>query len=703
MNMLKESVTDNKYAAIADFPITRVLVVDDEDSLRLVLAKSLQRAGFFCFDVDSAEKALEEIDSQNFDLVISDIAMPEMDGIELLKTVKSKHPDIDFIMMTGYGSDYSYVDIMDAGASDYMTKPFELNSILARIKRIAREKKNLLSLRKTNQELCAAIERANILARQAKEASKAKTFFLASMSHEIRTPLNGIVGYTDMLMDTPLNEEQVSFLKNAKFSCDTLLSVVNDILDFSKVEAGKMTLENISFDPEVLCFDTIDIIRTRVDESRVELVCSVSDSVPGQVMGDPHRFRQVLLNLLGNAAKFTHQGFIKLDIDSSPADKNHCNLIVSVSDSGIGIPPSRIDKIFNPFVQSKDDIASKYGGTGLGLAISKNIALRMGGDIRAESVVGKGSVFYFTSCLELAENKRAKRIRPARLKGGKILVCTVSDQTYEILSHELDLAGMKVFRAEFENFHDFLENQPDTAGFDAGLIDFGKSVVKDIEAELDFKIRCIRPEQLGFKCIACSIPVPGIAKIFQKAGFKGFLPKPVSRIKLFDMLSYVMGMGKECPAFDAEPEEKHEILTSHLLSENKKSTASILLVEDNPVNQKMTHIMLSKAGYMIDIASDGKQALEKYISDPDAYDIILMDINMPEMNGFEATEKIRLFEKENNLSPIPILALTANVLENFRQECKRVGMDGFLTKPIKRNIVFQAIQKWAHARDTGPV
>ncbi len=699
MNMLKESATDNKSAAIAGFPITSVLVVDDDDNLRPVLTKSLQRSGFLCSDADTAQKALEMIDSQSFDLVISDISMSEMDGIQLLKTVKSRYPDIDFIMMTGYGSDYSYVDIMDAGASDYMTKPFELNSVLARIRRIAREKKNLLSLRRTNQELCAAIERANVLARQAREASRAKTFFLASMSHEIRTPLNGIVGYTDMLMDTPLNEEQRSFLKNAKFSCDTLLSVVNDILDFSKVEAGKMTLENISFDPEVLCFETIDIIRTRVDESRVELVCYVSDSVPARVMGDPHRFRQVLLNLLGNAAKFTHKGFIRLDIDSSFADENHCNLIIRVSDSGIGISPSRIDKIFNPFVQSKDDIAGKYGGTGLGLAISRNIALGMGGDISAESVVDKGSVFCFTSCLELAENKRPKRIRPANLKNRKILVCTASDQTYQILSQELSLAGMKVTRVDFEDFHYFFKKQPesDTEGFDAGVIDFGKSV-KGTESELKLKISQIRPSDSEFKCIACSIPVPGIAKMFQDAGFKGFLPKPVSRVKLFDMLSYVMGLDRKYPGPDVVQEENQEILTSHLLSENRKSSASILLVEDNPVNQKMTSIMLSKAGYMIDVASNGKQALEKYMADPDAYDLVFMDINMPEMNGFEATEKIRVFEKQNNISAIPVLALTANVLDDFRQECKKVGMDGFLTKPIKRNLVFEAIQKWAHGR-----
>ncbi|MBU2480933.1 MAG: response regulator, partial [Proteobacteria bacterium] len=255
-----------------DFPIKKILVVDDEESLRSLLANALGRAGFSLTQAEHAESAITFLETQSFDLVISDIAMPGMDGVELMKQIKSRTPQTDVIIMTGYGSEYSYVDLMDAGASDYLTKPFKLDSIIARINRIAREKNNLINLKKINQELCMAIERANILAREAKEASKAKTFFLASMSHEIRTPLNGIVGYTDMLLDTPLNDEQKSFLKHARFSCDALLSVVNDILDFSKVEAGRLQLENMAFDPEVLCFDAIDMVRTKVDESAVELI-----------------------------------------------------------------------------------------------------------------------------------------------------------------------------------------------------------------------------------------------------------------------------------------------------------------------------------------------------------------------------------------------------------------------------------------------
>ncbi|MBU2455240.1 MAG: response regulator, partial [Proteobacteria bacterium] len=208
------------------------------------------------------------------------------------------------------------------------------------------------------------------------------------------------------------------------------------------------------------------------------------------------------------------------------------------------------------------------------------------------------------------------------------------------------------------------------------------------------KINHIHTDKTKFDFIACSIPVPGIADTFHKAGFKGFLPKPISKRKLFEMISYVMGMEKGI--VDPSEKKRNEIVTAHVLSENKKYAASILLVEDNPVNQKMTNLMLSKAGYMIDIASDGREAVEKYTSHPEAYDLIFMDINMPHMNGFQATKLIRSFEIENPLvQKIPILALTANVLDDFKHKCVEAGMDDFLTKPIKRDLVFKAIQQWA--------
>lgn len=679
----------NKRPGIpADSPIQHILVVDDEKSLLLLLTKALTRVGYTCQAAISAEKAWDLLtaeDMPGIDLIITDIAMPGMDGIELLKKIKHRFPAIDVIVMTGHASNYSYVEIMDAGASDYMSKPFDLNSALARINRIAREKRNLIQIKQTNQQLCQAIERANELAMEADQASRAKTFFLASMSHEIRTPLNGIVGYTDMLMDTPLNEEQASFLKAARLSCDTLLSVVNDILDFSKVEAGELRLEDIEFDPEILCFDAIDLVRTQVDESRVELLCRISDDVPGQVVGDPHRFRQVLLNLLGNAVKFTEKGAITVSVEARNRDENQTLLTVSVTDTGIGIAEKEQERIFEPFIQSESDITHRgAGGTGLGLAISRNIAMKMGGNVRVSSSPGRGSTFHFTSRLAIGAVRKTKRIRPVGLAGKRVLLSTTSGETLDILEREMRPAGLDIHHVPLETLARFLDTTPDP-DFHIGILDFGKSV-KHRTTQLPPEMTRLQPDKWPFGCIACSVPFPGIAALFESAGFKGFLPKPIRKSNLFEMMAYVMGMTDQ-PATE-------EIVTVHSLAEQKKYGVSILLVEDNPVNQKMTQLMLSKAGYSVTVAANGLEALDQYHSGK--FDLIFMDINMPKMDGFEATRCIRSHEAEDaSRGRIPILALTANVLDDFRLKCAEAGMDDFLTKPIKRDLVFQSIQKWA--------
>jgi len=678
-----------------DSSIERILVVDDESSLRLLLTRALSRSGYICDQAEDAVTALELIKAckgQGYDLVISDITMPGMDGITLLKTVKSLFPDIDFIIMTGYTSEYSDVDIMDAGASDYMTKPFKMNSALARISRIAREKATLSHLKQTNHQLCTAIERANHMAMVAKEASRAKTFFLASMSHEIRTPLNGIVGYTDMLMDTPLNKEQTSFLKNARFSCNTLLSVVNDILDFSKVESGKLSLESIEFDPEVLCFDTIDVVRPQVDESKIELGCSISDHVPGMVKGDPHRFRQVLLNLLGNAVKFTRTGSITLALDAKETDLDKVELFATISDTGIGIASNELETIFKPFIQSEEDITNRHGGTGLGLAISKNIAKQMDGDLCVKSEKNKGAVFSFTACMDRGEIRKQDRIKPAELKGKKVLVSTTTREGFTILNHELLRAGMLVHYESWETLPLFLATL-ESKNFDLGIIDFGKSI-KPASRDLSSIPGSVCPKDFDFEWIACSIPFPGIAKALKKVGFKGFLSKPIRKKALVDMAAYVMGMIRNPDK--ANDRKSGKLLTIHSLAENQKHAVSILLVEDNPVNQKMTSLMLSKAGYTVEVADNGKEALGLFKETKEGYDLILMDINMPVMGGIEATRQIRSHEKQFRPGTrVPILALTANVMNEFKQQCIAAGMDDFLTKPISRDLIFEALQNWS--------
>ncbi|MCG8566776.1 MAG: ATP-binding protein, partial [Desulfobacterales bacterium] len=407
--------------------IRRILLVEDDRLLALPMSQTLVRAGYFCERCHGAEAAwhcLNASPSHGFDLVIGDGDLLEADGSWFLKQVKRVFHDLDFLAILGHSPRHTIPEIIDAGAADYLIHPFESHALLHRIHRISRDKFRFQQLQATHRDLHGEMSRVKEEVETIQAASQAKTFFLAAMSHEIRTPLNGIVGYTDMLMDTGLDSEQNRLLSNARLSCDSLLSVVNDILDFSKVEAGKMPMDSIAFDPEVLCFQTLDQIRSLVDEKQVELSCRISPAVPGKVKGDPHRMRQVLLNLLGNAVKFTHGGRICLELDASREQGGNIPMRVKVTDTGVGIAPEDLGGIFEPFVQSRQGHAVRPGqGTGLGLAISRNIARQMGGDLTVESQLGEGSCFIFSVLMEGGDGgANEPPLRPVGLKGKKALV-----------------------------------------------------------------------------------------------------------------------------------------------------------------------------------------------------------------------------------------------------------------------------------------
>ncbi|MBT7087289.1 MAG: response regulator, partial [Desulfobacterales bacterium] len=592
--------------------------------------------------------------------------------------------------------------IIAAGASDYISKPFHMDELYARIKRVKREKNTFLELKNTNKKLENAIEKTNEMAVRAEMASISKNEFLASMSHEIRTPLNGILGFTDILNETSLNKEQSDYVKTIKLSGESLLALINNILDSSKFDAGQMGLEEIDFDPEVLCYNVCELLRPRIINKPVEIICRIGDSVPSKVCGDPHRFRQVITNLMGNAAKFTETGTIELSLNVEEEKEGFVSLITSVKDTGIGIPSEKTDIIFEPFKQARGSTTREYGGTGLGLSICKKIAGLMNGDIYVESEPHKGSLFHFSAKLRVSEDNDSEKYKQVRIKNKRAIVIDANHTNLGILINILSTNGMHVKAIDNgDNILETIQNITDTEKpFDICIIDINMIGINSYD--IAKQIKACSPSISEMPLLAVSSPIPGGAAKCEKAGFNGFLTKPIRTERLLQMVKQLLGK-KERDEEYLKSSDRH-IMTQHSVREDIKRSIGILLAEDNKVNQQLAKIMLTKAGYSVDIANNGIEAINKFTKNPEAFNLILMDVQMPEMDGLEASMAIRHWENKRNESSdkngnkqeynVPIIAVTANALEGDKEKCLNAGMNDYLTKPIKREAVFEVIEKW---------
>lgn len=670
---------------------TMVLLIDDQamvaQAVRRLLLNLPDINLHYCADPIHAIQVADEIRPT---VILQDWVMPSIDGLELLLRFRANAStaEIPIIVLSSEEDPEIKSRAFSAGANDYMVKLPDKIELIARIRYHSKAYMNAIqreeafrALHESQQLLLQSNTALTSLNHKLEEATRAKAQFLANMSHEIRTPINGVMGMTSLLLDSELSDEQRDFMETIRNSGESLLSIINDILDFSKIESGRMDLEEQPFDLRSCVEDSIELLATQAAEKKLDLAYDLEDGVPSSVVGDVTRLRQILVNLVGNAVKFTAAGEVFVKVSLSDQSVASGSLHFSVRDTGIGIPEDKLERLFKSFSQVDSSTTRRFGGSGLGLAISKRLAELMGGRVWVESEVGRGTIFHFTIQFKLAPEEVPTLGDSAcpQLAGRRAIIVEDGVSNRKTLARWLQKFGMEVVTVE--SGQEFLARLGGDSSFDCVIVDFQLPDMDGLTL-----VERIRALQLGRSVRIVFLTSVRLRKGDHRATAADewvSVYKPIRPRLLLEALR--RSFDPQHPSIRKTPSDsKFDPLLSSRLP------LRILLADDNRVNQKVSQALLAKLGYRADVASNGLEVLHALDLQP--YDLVFLDVQMPEMDGFSTAYEIHRRWRGDNRPRL--VALTGEAMQGDRERCLEAGMDDYIAKPIQVGDLRATIERW---------